>query len=214
MEIPLFPLNVVLFPGMRLPLHIFEERYKLMLRRCLDNESPFGVVLIASGEEVGEPAEPAAIGTTAYITNVVELEEGRFNIQTEGRERFRIDDELHRYPYIMAEVTPLPSETGENDGRLAGEVGALFEDYCKTALALTGQYVRSLRFPDDPAVLADFIGPRLSSGNVEKQQILEMPSVAGKLEMERDLLRVEGRAMSARLRSAQTQRWWGLASTN
>ena len=89
--IPLFPLNVVLFPGGFLPLHIFEERYKLMIQRCLDDESEFGVVLIKSGLEVGGNAEPHAVGTAARIVNVKKEEDGRMNIMVTGRERFRID---------------------------------------------------------------------------------------------------------------------------
>ena len=62
-EISLFPLNTVLFPGQVLPLHIFEDRYRLMIRECLAEEKPFGVVLIRRGREVGETAEPYMVGT-------------------------------------------------------------------------------------------------------------------------------------------------------
>ena len=66
-QLPLFPLNLVLFPGMDLPLHIFEERYKSMIGDCLNQNLPFGVVLIKEGLEVGTPAEPERIGTSARI---------------------------------------------------------------------------------------------------------------------------------------------------
>ena len=67
-ELALFPLNLVLFPGMRLPLHIFEERYKAMIGACIEAEEPFGVLLIKEGQESGEPVEPVQVGTTARIT--------------------------------------------------------------------------------------------------------------------------------------------------
>jgi Lon protease-like protein len=66
-ELPIFPLNVVLFPGMPLPLHIFEERYKSMINRCIQAGHAFGVVLIREGQEVGPPARPHDVGTTAVI---------------------------------------------------------------------------------------------------------------------------------------------------
>src|SRR5205814_5524803 len=84
----LFPLNTVLFPGMPLPLHIFEERYKLMIGRCLEEERPFGVVLIQSGPEVGGTAVPHRVGTTAHIAAVRRLDDGRMNLIAIGQERF------------------------------------------------------------------------------------------------------------------------------
>ncbi|MBF6600779.1 MAG: LON peptidase substrate-binding domain-containing protein [Dehalococcoidia bacterium] len=75
MDLRLFPLQTVLFPGMRLPLHIFEERYKIMVRECIDEDAPFGVVLIRSGAEVGGGAIPHDVGTTARIIQVEYLDE-------------------------------------------------------------------------------------------------------------------------------------------
>ena len=90
--LPLFPLNTVLFPGMPLGLYIFEERYKLMMAQCLQEEQPFGVVLIAQGKEaMGPAAEPHPVGCTAVITEVQKLNDGRMNIVAVGQERFHID---------------------------------------------------------------------------------------------------------------------------
>ena len=89
-ELPLFPLNVVLFPGMQLPLHIFEERYKAMIGDCLEREEPFGILLIKEGPEVGGPAEPFLVGTSARILRADHLEEGRMNILTRGDRRFQV----------------------------------------------------------------------------------------------------------------------------
>ena len=83
-NLPLFPLNTVLFPGMVLPLHIFEERYKLMMNRCLEQERPFGVVLIREGAEVGEQAVPYDVGTTSVIAGVTRYDDGRMNIVSLG----------------------------------------------------------------------------------------------------------------------------------
>ena len=69
--LPLFPLNLVLFPNASMPLHVFEDRYKLMMQDCLDGDSRFGVVLIKAGSEVGEPAIPHSVGTVAQIAQVI-----------------------------------------------------------------------------------------------------------------------------------------------
>src|SRR4051794_27122666 len=98
-RIPLFPLNVVLFPGMPLPLHIFEPRYQEMIRHCLQGDLLFGVCLIRSGVEVGGEAEPHSVGTTCETLSVTPLGEGRMSLATVGRDRFRILRLHHDQPY-------------------------------------------------------------------------------------------------------------------
>ena len=104
-EIPLFPLHMVLFPGMSINLHIFEPRYLSMVSACLDQESPFGIVLIKKGSEaLGPLAEPYPVGTTARITAVQKLTQGRMNITVQGGEIFEI---VHLDPsgeYLMGQV--------------------------------------------------------------------------------------------------------------
>src|SRR5258708_34114975 len=90
-ELPLFPLEqVVLFPGMTLPLRIFEERYKVMIGSCQVTDQLFGVVLIRSGSEVGTPADPERIGCTARMGRIDRLPDGRRPILTVGEPRFRV----------------------------------------------------------------------------------------------------------------------------
>ena len=96
----LFPLpEVVLFPGMSLPLHIFEDRYKKLISNCLNSDKQFGVVLL-SGDLCAE------IGTTALIIDVEKLEDGQMNIVTEGKSRFKILDIVNEEPYYEAIVQP------------------------------------------------------------------------------------------------------------
>src|SRR5215216_2373888 len=83
-ELPLFPLNTVLFPSLPLPLHIFEERYKLMIGTCAVTDNLFGVCLIKEGVEVGGPAEPFEIGTVARIAEIERMPDGRMNLMTFG----------------------------------------------------------------------------------------------------------------------------------
>src|SRR3990172_3261195 len=113
-RLPLFPLRTVLFPGMPLPLRIFEERYRLMIGRCLEQRAPFGVVLIRSGEEVGGPAEPYDVGTTARIVRVQRLEDGRMNLVALGERRFRIVHLDRSEPHLSGDVDYLQSAHGDS----------------------------------------------------------------------------------------------------
>ncbi len=92
MEIPLFPLNAVLFPGGVLPLRIFEQRYLDMAAACMKEERPFGVCLIVAGEEAGGIAEPHPVGTLARITDWEMEQLGLLQVTTRGEQRFRIVD--------------------------------------------------------------------------------------------------------------------------
>jgi Lon protease-like protein len=91
MELPLFPLNTVLCPGIALPLHVFEERYRAMVRHCLESSSPFGVVLIREGREVGTGAISfSGIGTIAEIRDAGSYDDGRYDLLVVGTRRFEI----------------------------------------------------------------------------------------------------------------------------
>jgi Lon protease-like protein len=88
--IPLFPLHTVLFPGGPLPLRIFETRYTDMVRRCMREQLPFGVLLIQEGEEAGEVATTAAVGCSARIADFGTLDDGLLGISCVGERRFRV----------------------------------------------------------------------------------------------------------------------------
>lgn len=126
-ELPLFPLNIVLFPGMPLPLQVFEKRYMEMITYCVREKRPFGVVLIRDGvAERGPLAEPYAVGTTAQITQVEKLDEsGRMIIITLGRERFRIHALRKDKPYLVGKVESLKLNVGR-ELILASEAKQLF----------------------------------------------------------------------------------------
>ena len=112
-SLPLFPLNTVLFPNASLPLQIFEERYKLMMQHCLDGDSKFGVVLIKTGSEVGEPAVPYSTGTLAHIVQVNRVRDDRMFISVTGRRRLNIKNIIQYRPYLAAQVELLEDESGE-----------------------------------------------------------------------------------------------------
>jgi len=117
MEIPLFPLHAVLCPGIALPLHIFEPRYRLLTERCLADSSPFGIVLIVDGREVGsDSVSIASVGTFAEIRESSRLPDGRYDLLVVGSGRFAIErvDES-KEPYLVAEVNPIEDELGDAD---------------------------------------------------------------------------------------------------
>jgi hypothetical protein len=143
MELPLFPLHTVLCPGIVLPLHIFEERYQLLTRRCLDTQSPFGVVLIRDGGEVGEgPLTLAGVGTFARIREATELPDGRFDLLAVGEGRFRVAEvTVGREPYLIAKVTPIEDDVADPAlaAELAGQVSRRFIRYLELLQPADGE---------------------------------------------------------------------------
>ena len=112
LEIALFPLQTVLFPEASLPLRIFEQRYMDMAKECLRDELPFGVCLIASGEEVGAPAEPHEVGTLARIVDWDMPQLGLLHVTTQGGERFQIRERWATNKGLLrAVVDILPEES-------------------------------------------------------------------------------------------------------
>ena len=156
MEMPLFPLNVVLFPGMALPLHIFEPRYREMINRCLDENLAFGVVLIKEGPEVGGDALPRRVGTAARIVKVDRQPDGRMNIQVVGTRRFRIEALKHDRPYLSGRVRHFPVTDG--DTKLATErahqVRPKIMRYVELLTKATGVQLKLDRLPEDATSLA------------------------------------------------------------
>ncbi|MGZ3585950.1 MAG: LON peptidase substrate-binding domain-containing protein [Candidatus Limnocylindrales bacterium] len=133
MELPLFPLHTVLCPGVALPLHVFEERYRRLVGRCLDAREPFGVVLIREGREVGSSdLRLARVGTTALIREAGRYPDGRFELMTVGGRRFHIDAVAQgREQYLVADVEVLEEPIGDATAarRLSHRVSTRFLEY-------------------------------------------------------------------------------------
>jgi Lon protease-like protein len=116
MQIPLFPLHTVLCPGIVLPLHIFEDRYRALTRHCLDTGAPFGVVLIREGSEVGPDATLAlaGVGALVEIREAGRYPDGRYDLLAAATGRFSIEAvDPEREPYLVADVTELEDEVGD-----------------------------------------------------------------------------------------------------
>jgi len=115
MELPLFPLHTVLCPGVALPLHVFEPRYRALVARCLKEGTPFGVVLIRDGREVGAgPTSIATVGTVAEIREAGKFSDGRYELLIVGVRRFRVESvTVGREPYLVGNVEELDEEIGD-----------------------------------------------------------------------------------------------------
>ncbi|HEX5424428.1 MAG TPA: LON peptidase substrate-binding domain-containing protein [Candidatus Acidoferrales bacterium] len=162
-RIPLFPLEVVLLPGMSVPLHIFEPRYKSMIGRCLKEGIEFGIVLAQHGSAV-------AVGCTAEITRKIrDYSDGRMDIIADGRAIFRIIDLLNEKEYHEAIVDYLPEDATPQDGQKERELVEIFQE-CH--LLLFGHQWPGSE-PRDPIPLAYRMAARLPLGLRERQQMLE-----------------------------------------
>ena len=144
MEIPLFPLHQVLCPGIVLPLHVFEDRYRAMTRHCLDTGDPFGVVLIRDGREIGTKgiATLAGVGAFAEIREAGRYPDGRYDLLAAATGRFAIESvDPQREPYLVAEVTPLDDDIGDETRaeRLAARAIRRFVRYLDLMRARDGE---------------------------------------------------------------------------
>ncbi len=189
-ELPLFPLNTVLFPSLPLPLHIFEERYKLMIGACAVSDNLFCVCLIKEGVEVGGPAEPFEIGTVARISEIERLPDGRMNLMTFGTQRFRLAEVVQRDPYLIGRVVVLEPTVETPDAALVTDVADRLLRYLRDVRG-------AARLPDRDELIVDV--DRLAYLSMatlglpprERQTFLETDSAVVRLEQAGDLLRRE-----------------------
>lgn len=167
MRLALFPLDLVLFPGAVLPLHVFEQRYREMTRHCLDTGDPFGVVLIRAGREVGESGAKslAGVGAFAEIREAGRYPDGRYDLLAAATGRFAIENvDATSAPYLVAQVQPLDDEVGDEARaeRLSAIAIRRFVRYLDLVRARDGEEVEALDIrveieaPDDDTMA---VGP-------------------------------------------------------
>lgn len=201
-QLPIFPLGVVLFPGMTLPLHIFEERYRALVQDLLDagvDEPCFGVVAIRDGYEVGELAVHSAhrVGCEAVLSEAERRPDGTFDIETVGRRRLHVDDMDESRPYLVASVTYLEEPPGVGVEQARAQALAAFEAYRLRMDEMRGTRIDVSAMPRDPRTLSY----ALAAGGLfmlsDRQQLLETPDTADRLTRLARLLRSETAAMTA-----------------
>ncbi|WP_210576103.1 LON peptidase substrate-binding domain-containing protein [Streptomyces sp. GESEQ-4] len=219
-RLPLFPLNSVLFPGLVLPLNVFEERYRAMMRELLkspeDEPRRFGVVAIRDGHEVAASAPgmpdptalpergPAAgfgtdpvkafhgVGCVADAATIRERPDGTFEVLATGTTRVRLLSVDASGPFLTAELEELTEDRGDEAGALAEGVLRAFRQYQKR---LAGARERSLttngELPDEPAVVSYLVAAAMMLDTPTKQRLLQAPDTASRLRDELKLLRSE-----------------------
>ncbi|WKX69808.1 LON peptidase substrate-binding domain-containing protein [Streptomyces sp. XD-27] len=219
-RLPLFPLNTVLFPGLVLPLNVFEARYRALMRdlSALPEDTPrrFGVIAIRDGREVARTAPglpdpttmpeqgPTAgfgadpmrafhdVGCVADAATIRPREDGTFEVLATGTTRFRLLSVDSSGPYLTAEVEELPEEEGDGAGALAAGVLRAFRTYQKR---LAGARERTLtaeqELPGEPSVLSYLVAAAAMLDNPTKQRLLQAPDTASRLADELKLLRTE-----------------------
>ena len=199
-RLALFPLGTVLFPGLVLPLHLFEDRYRRLIGDLLDRPEPrgFGVVGIELGHEVGEGAAHrlAEVGCVAELREVTPHPDGRYDIVTVGTRRFRVKELDRSRPYLQGEVEFLSEEPGADPGPMAARVRRLFRVYRHRLGAAGAGAVEDAEPPDDPVVLSYAIAASLILDGHDKQRLLECEDAALRLAAERDLLARENRILN------------------
>ncbi|KUJ54438.1 ATP-dependent protease [Streptomyces albus subsp. albus] len=223
-RLPLFPLNTVLFPGLVLPLNVFEERYRALMRdlSALPEDTPrrFGVVAIRDGHEVapsapgmpdatalpvrgaaaGFGADPIrafhSVGCVADAATIRRREDGTFEVLATGTTRFRLLSVDTSGPYLTGEVADLPEEEGDGAGALASGVLRAFRTYQKR---LAGSRERTLtggqELPDEPTVVSYLVAAAAVLDTSVKQRLLQAPDTASRLADELKLLRAETAVM-------------------
>lgn len=191
-ELPLFPLDVVLFPGTALPLHIFEPRYLTMIADCLDEDKPFGIVL-ARPESAHLREEPHLVGTMATIRDLDELEDGHYNLMAMGTARFRILSQHREKDYLSGIVEPFEDAIESEDDllTLTHQARTLFGRYLNLLVEAVSEQEIEESLPDEPQGLSLFIANFLDIENEQKQRYLELTSASQRLQEEITILRRE-----------------------
>jgi len=184
MEIPLFPLpNIVLFPRIVVPLHIFEERYKLMINGCIDSDDAFGLVLLQPGAEQESEDTISRVGVTVRIVEVERLDGGRMNILCEGERRFRIYRFTQQTPFWKGSVDLLEDKDSPASESLYDQVAELYRSVAALSARLSESQETDLVLPESATDLSYMVSYVLDIAVEEKQKLLEMDATAERLRM-------------------------------
>jgi Lon protease-like protein len=225
MRLPYFPLHLVLFPHLPLPLHIFEERYRAMTRDLLADSSPYGgrfvISTITAGAEAGRDGAALTtgrVGTIAEVRRAERFADGRWALVVVGAERVALGAVDRSGPYALVEVEPLPESVGDaaKAEQLLPQVQAALDAYMDTVkrfvastasvgresqeitevAASLDEVLKPIHLPDDPLAASYAVAGVLQIELHRKQQLLELPDGASRLQAELNLLRRESRLLA------------------
>src|SRR5215510_3794440 len=184
MEISLFPLpNLVLFPHIVVPLHIFEERYKSMINGCIASGEVFGLVLLRTGADEESEETIHRVGVTARIVEVERLDGGRMNILCEGERRFRIYRLTQQKPFWKGDVDFFEDKDHHGTESLYEQVAELYRSVATLSAKLSGSQETEVVLPELATDLSHMVSYVLDIDSEEKQRLLEMDSTAERLRM-------------------------------
>jgi Lon protease-like protein len=192
--LPLFPLGMVLYPGLVLPLHIFEERYRQLVRDLLEGPRPgqFGVIAIRKGRETGIDGISALhdVGCTATLRQVTKHEDGRYDLVTVGTQRFRLIRVDGSRPYLRGEVQLLDEQTGDEAAAAvaAQVVRAAFRSYLDLLTEQGAADVSVPELPDEPVLLSYLVAASMIIDLPDRQALLAEPDAVSRLAAVRALL--------------------------
>lgn len=207
-ELPLFPLNTVLFPGMTMQLHAFEDRYRALVHHLLTvpdrTQRLFGVVAIREGYEVGSHGGQSVhrVGCVAQMTSVTPSEDGTFDIEIVGRERFHLQSLDTSGPYLVGRVETA-ADTADPAARPGGSptqamrARETFTVYRERLSELRGAEVLAVELPEDPVYLSYTLAATCLLTVRERQALLETGSADERLVMLRNAMHEEMRAIRA-----------------
>jgi uncharacterized protein len=202
-DIPLFPLNTVLVPGLVMPLHIFEPRYRAMVEELLEipdeDAREFGIVAVRDGGDPRTLSGCYPVGTATVVRQSQQHDDGRYDIMTTGSRRFRIHDIDNSEPLLRASVSWLDDTTSDEDALLALHAARAFTTYRSV---LGGQLIADDEadlddLPDDPTVLSYLITAAMVLPTDERQLLLAAETTATRLTDARSLLNRENALIGA-----------------
>ena len=167
----LFPLNTVLFPGMTIPLSIFQERYRKLITECINNEEPFGVLLLRTGLDTDEKNEDLySVGCTARITDSLPQQDGTILISSRGEKRFRLLELMQKEPFLIGKVDYPVDEIGELPENLVSDLQEGYKQIRSFRYMIEGSFEREIMPPKNLGLLADKIASS-AIGIVENEKL-------------------------------------------
>jgi uncharacterized protein len=199
--LPLFPLGTVLYPGLVLPLHIFEDRYRQLVRDLLDQPEPreFGVIAIRRGRETGIDGvcDLYEVGCTAVVRQVDEYDDGRYGLITVGTRRFKLLGLTEAAPYLQGDVDLLPEDTGDKAAASLAvtPVQQAFLGYLDALGQQSGATFDVPDLPDEPVLLSYLVAATIVVDLPDKQRLLAASDAERRLAADRQLLVRETRML-------------------
>lgn len=198
----MFPLGTVLLPGTFLPLHVFEPRYRALVRDCMAGEPEFGVALIERGHEVGGGDSRFDVGCVARIVQLGEMPDGRFALATVGVRRIRVGEWLPDDPYPRAEVVEWPDAPPADDDTHRGEAVAVTLRRVLAMAAELGETVApaaEVTTEDDVILTSYRLAAMAPVGPLDRLALLAAPTVTARFEQLADFLTDTETVLATRL---------------